>query len=113
MTASYYRIQEACRPVAQLLDAEYQTSLSYCTGTERSGVSACRSVEDLATYLAISGMPWDPETFVLVEVDADLADVEDEDHDLGARLVIPTKIIAVTPVMDTGLLDLIDAAFAA
>lgn len=113
MSTSYYRIQDATRTVADLLDPEYQFSPSYCSEHIGTGVSACESIEDLATYLTQSGMPWDPSTFVLVEVAADLSDDTDEDHALGARLVIPTAIIAVTPIEDTDLLDLIDAAFAA
>lgn len=109
MTTTYYRIQAANRPVEQLLDPEFQTSLSYVDDTERTGVSVCDSVEDLASYLSQSGMPWD-DTFVLVEVEGTLSADIDEDAHLGARLVHPTAIVSVSPLTDD-FFDLVSAAF--
>ena len=110
MTTTYFRIQDATRPVEQLLAPEYQTSLSYVDDSERAGVSVCGSIEDLAAYLAQSGMPWDP-TFVLVEVEGYRSEDEDEDATLGALLVHPTAIVSVRP-LDDGFFALLDSHLA-
>lgn len=80
-----------------------------CRGTGeiediRRGVSCCATVEDLAAYFAgrsatiVAGM-------VMVEIDGELSD--DEDHDAGDDgdpvLVIPSRIVAVTPVPEAVL----------
>ncbi|MGC0364828.1 hypothetical protein ABH922_002812 [Rhodococcus sp. 27YEA15] len=106
---SYYRVQAADFDTAALLDPELQVSESYSSDDVRTGISVCDSLEELATYLAGSGVPFDA-TSVVVELDGPDSDDEDEDAHLGARLIMPTSIISVTPITDT-LLDLIDAAF--
>jgi len=95
---SFYRIQDREIPVEQLLDPEFQTSESYCTGTTRVGKSVCGSIEELAAYFAQAGVPLDPRTSVLVEVKGHYADEADEDAHLGALLIIPTEIVAVTEI---------------
>lgn len=109
MTTTWYRIQSSARPVEQLLDPEYQTSTSYCTATERHGVSVCRSIEDLTSYLAQSGMPFD-ETYVLVEVTGPRSDEDDEDAALGAVLVLPETIESVTD-LDDAFFDMVGSAY--
>lgn len=109
MSTSYYRIQDAGRDVAALLDPAQQTSLSYSTDTERHGVSVCDSIEALATYLAQSGVEFTAQS-VVVEVTGPLSDDTDEDANLGALLVLPTAILSVEP-MTARLADLIDAAY--
>lgn len=104
---SYYRIQDSSRQVTDLLDPAQQISRSYCTDTERHGVSVCRSLTDLAEYLAQTGLPFD-ETWTLVELDGYRSEDEDEDAELGALLVHPTEIIATEPIT-TRLWDMIDA----
>lgn len=100
---SFYRIQDATYDPADLLDGP-QTSLSYCTGTERPGKSVCTSIEELAAYFAQAGVPMDPRTSILVELDGTWATdedgriVEDEDAALGAHLVFPTRIISAGPI---------------
>lgn len=107
---SYYRIQIAERDTADLLNPEFQTSLSYCDDEDvRNGISVCDSLEDLVGYLAQVGIPFDA-SYVVVELDGYQADDEDADANLGARLVIPTEIVSVTSITDQ-LLDLIDAAY--
>ena len=108
---TWYRIQSAERNVADLLDPAQQVSLSYCTDTERAGVSVCDTREDLAAYIATSGIPFDG-TWVLVEVDGYYSDDEDEDADaIGSpSLVHPTSIVSVEPIAD-GFEDEIFAAF--
>lgn len=95
---TFYRIQDGDIPVEQLLDPEYQISESYCTGTIRTGKSVCRSIEELAAYFAQAGVPLDPRTSVLVELDGDYTGEDDEDAHLGAHLVIPTRIVSVGPI---------------
>lgn len=106
---AFYRVQTAERDVADLLTLEGQTSTSYNNDEDvRIGVSVCDSLEDLAAYLAQTGIPFD-ETWVVVELDGYFADDEDEDAHLGARLVLPHTILSVTPTTEQ-LLGLIDVA---
>ena len=127
MSETYYRIHSGDRDHAGICDKAQWESRQY--GTERFiedtetgelvediryGVSACESIEDLASYVAQSGIEVsDP---VIVAFEADLADDEDHDADLGAVLTFPRRIIGVydegTPewdAFDAG----IEAAFAA
>lgn len=97
---SFYRIQDRDIDTADLLDPEMQFSESYSTGTVRTGKSVCRSIEDLAWYFAHAGVPLSPIDSVLVELEGDWADEDDEDADLGAYLVIPTRVVSVTEIPD-------------
>lgn len=97
---SFFRIQDRSIPVEQLLDPEFQTSESYSSGAVQQGKSVCRSIEELATYFAQSGVPLDPAGSVLVEVEGTWSLEDDEDAHLGAHLVFPTRIVAVTDIPD-------------
>ncbi len=109
MLQTSYRIQSADRDVAELLNPQMQYSISYSDDSERHGVSVCDSIEDLAGYIAQTGIPFDTD-YVVVEVAGESSDEVDEDAHLGARLVLPTEIISVEPITDR-LLDMIDAAY--
>ena len=109
MTTSYYRIQSAGRDPQALLDPAQQTSVSYCDDTERHGVSVCDSIDELAAYLAQSGLPFDTD-YVMVEVEGSWSEDTDEDAHLGARLVIPTAILSVEPIT-ARLVAAIDVAY--
>lgn len=106
---SYYRVQQAAHPIEWLLDPEYQFSTSYVDDSVRTGVSVCESIEELAAYLAQVGIPFDDDC-LLVELDGDLADDEDEDAHLGARLIIPTRIVS-TELAGERLCPMILAAY--
>lgn len=120
MSSRYFRIQPADRDTAALLDPARWNSRNhggekYIDGPNgeeiedvRHGVSVCESVEELATYIAQSGVPVADQA-VIVELEADLADDEDHDAHLGARLVHPTAIIGTTVVGDE-FYDLVNAA---
>lgn len=103
---SFYRIQSYA--AADLLDGP-QTSLSYSTDTERSGKSVCCSIEELAAYVAQTGLDlgWEKRP-VLVELDGYWSDEDDEDAHLGAYLVHPTAIISETPLDETDFYALVD-----
>ena len=92
---SFYRIQTTDRP--NILDPEYQTSSSWNDlGDDdriRHGVSVCDSREELAEYLAQTGIPFDG-SWELLEVEGYDSEDEDEDAHLGARLIIPTEIVS-------------------
>lgn len=105
MTTSYYRIQPAHYDTAALLDPEMQWSYSYCNDDVRHGVSVCDSIEELAAYLAQTGIEWDP-SWVIVEVAGTWSDETDQDAHLGARLVIPTEVLSVRPI-DDAFLDMV------
>lgn len=107
---TYYRVQASDRDVNLLLDPEHQTSTSYNTDEAVPGVSVCDTPEELATYLAQTGIPFEPD-WVIVAVEADQADHRDEDHHLGARLVYPTAVVAVECIVESGMLDMIAAEF--
>ncbi|NMM91342.1 hypothetical protein B2J88_44775 [Rhodococcus sp. SRB_17] len=106
---SFFRVQSAGADPAALLSPDMQVSESYCSGTVRAGISVCDSLEELAAYLAGSGVPFDA-TSIVVELDGPDSDDTDEDSHLGARLIMPTSIVSVTPITDS-LLDLIDSAY--
>jgi len=110
MTTSYYRIQPTTYAAEDLLVAENQISVSWRNGEDtRNGVSVCCSREELAAYLAQVGIPFEW-TWNLVEVEGYPADEDDEDHALGARLIIPTRIVSVES-MTNGFADEIIAAY--
>lgn len=106
---SYYRIQNY--PATDLLDGP-QLSFSWnAQGDDeraREGKSVCYTREDLANYLAQTGIPFDA-TWTLVELDGYLSDDDDEDAHLGAMLIHPTKIIATEPISES-FLDEINTA---
>ena len=93
----FYRIQDSSRNVADLLNPALQVSRSYCTDRERAGVSVCWSLDDLAGYLAQTGLPFD-ESWTLVTLDGERSADTDEDADLGALLVHPAEIISTEPI---------------
>ncbi|MHC9962466.1 hypothetical protein ACQX2J_01210 [Corynebacterium diphtheriae] len=111
MTTTYYRIQAADRP--NILDEENQYSYSWNDqGAEpRHGISVMRWRDDLAEYIAQTGIQWD-ETWEFIEVAGNPADDEDEDAHMGALLIIPTEIISREPITD-GFMDEIFEAFEA
>ena len=93
--ATYFRIQTADRP--NILDADNQTSTSWndCGDDDRirHGVSVCDDREELAEYLAQTGIPFDG-SWELLEVEGHASGDQDEDAHLGARLIIPTAIVS-------------------
>lgn len=95
--STYYRIQTTDRP--NILDPQYQTSSSWNDlGDDdriRTGVSVCDSREELAEYLAQTGIQWDG-SWELLEVEGHDSGDTDED----ARLIIPTAITSREVVGD-------------
>jgi hypothetical protein len=64
----------------------------------RRGVSACRSLHELAKYMDQS---WgDCRGTVVIEMDGGVSGDEDFDAAAGALLVLPSEILSVTPVAD-------------
>lgn len=106
ITTTYYRIQ-SYSPEA-LLETEI-SSLNYGTLTEKAGVSACGSYEDLVSYIAITGLCVGEPGAMLIEMEGTEADEADDDAEMGALLVHPTRIISATPVEDTDIFTDIDA----
>lgn len=107
---SYFRVQHPNRP--DILNPENQTSESYNPGSEddiRTGISVCDSREELAEYLAQSGIPFEDD-WELIECDGYHADDQDEDAHLGARLIHPTEIISRETIGD-GFIEEIFAAY--
>ena len=90
---------------------ENQISVSWGTYEDvRNGLSACDSREELAAYLAQTGIEF-REDWQLVEFEGDINWEEDDlDADKGVSLVFPTKIIS-TEVIGDGFMDEIFAAF--
>lgn len=106
----FYRIQDAQYAPETLLLPENQTSLSYATDTMRNGVSVYRSIEELAAYFCQAGVPMDPHTSILIELDGEYSEDEGEDAQLGEYLVYPTRIISAGPIPDE-FFDAIEAFF--
>lgn len=106
-----FRIQTADRDVAQLLATD-NISFSWYgpEAYDRPGVSACRSLDELAFYLANSALPYGVGEWVIVEMDGYELDVTGMDAEYGEILIQPTEIISVRP-MDAEFFELIGAAY--
>jgi len=106
MTTSYYRLQDADRDPAELLDPDYQWSSDWSgINDPRQGVSTCGTVHSLISYFAARAESCDYDadflsTLVMVEVEGTLAGEEDQDAAEGAVLVIPTRIVSAIPLDD-------------
>lgn len=110
---SYFRIQTADRDPALLLDPANQVSSHWnnidSAEYTRAGVSVCESREDLAAYLAHSGIPYGDGEWVIVELTGEPSTDTPYDAEHGEALIHPTAIVSVTP-MDDAFFDLIAAA---
>jgi hypothetical protein len=122
---TWYRIQDAARDPQALLDPARWVSSTWqpreatcpaCHGygpgwdegcdtcqargtvTEgpRRGVSVCRTVRELAAYA--EGARMDLRGCVMIELEGSASD--DEDHDPGAELVFPARVVSVVPVCE-------------
>ena len=86
-----YRMQDASRDLADLLDAERQHSFPMSNDDEkvRHGVSGCESLADLAAYIACHAIEADMPVIVVIEgpesEDAAL------DADDGEVLILPVR----------------------
>ena len=108
-----YRIQSENHGVTDLLDPERQISLSYSGRDEdvRQGISVCASLEDLAAYIAQTGIEIDASNSVVVVVEGPESEDLPCDAHLGELLIHPTRVVSVTPADDTDIWDLVDAAY--
>lgn len=106
---SYFRIQHPNR--ADITQPENQTSSSWNDMGDddriRHGISVMDSREELAEYIAQTGIQWD-ETWELIECAGPTSDDQDEDAHLGARLIHPTTIIAVEPIDESFMEEIFD-----
>lgn len=110
-TVSFFRINHPDFTTEDMMVRENQISVSWGTYEDvRNGLSACDSREELAAYLAQTGIEF-REDWQLVEFEGDINWEEDDlDADKGVSLVFPTKIIS-TEVIGDGFMDEIFAAF--
>jgi hypothetical protein len=111
---TYFRIQTADRDPADLLIAENQVSYHWneidSTEYTRRGVSVCATLEDLARYLAGSGIPYGAGEWVIVELAGPISDDTPYDAEYGEILIHPTEIVSVRP-MDDEFFELIGKAY--
>lgn len=111
---TYYRIQTADRDPSLLLNPEHQISYHWNSIDSeeytRVGVSVCETLEDLAAYLAGSGIPYGDGEWVIIELTGYLSDDDAYDAAYGELLIHPTEIVSVRP-MDDGFFDMIAAAY--
>ncbi|MET0426699.1 MAG: hypothetical protein ABW046_22725 [Actinoplanes sp.] len=111
---TYYRVQPADRDI---MDGA-QTSRAWHRAedepqpTDRAGVSACRSLEDLAEYLATrgEGIPYGLPGWCLVALHGEVSDDQPLDFEQGEVLVHPTRIVSCEPIPDA-FFDMIGAAY--
>lgn len=114
---TYFRVQSGDRPAADLLTAG-QVSMAWGRdhledrATDRSGVSVCRTREELAAYLATygAGIPYGQPGWVLVELCGEISDDQPLDAEGGEVLVHPTEVVAVAEI-DDEMFDLIGDAY--
>lgn len=113
MTTTYFRVQTSDRDPQDLLDPEHQISRAWHReDLDRTGVSVCASLEELAAYLAGpgSGIPYGLPDWVLIELRGDISDDQPLDAEHGELLIHPTEIVSVQPIPDS-FFDLISAAY--
>lgn len=110
--ASYFRIQTADRNVGDLLDPAQQISRHWSEDEVRDqpGVSVCASLEDLARYLATSGIPFGSGEWVIVELLGERTEARGCDAADGELLVLPYEIVSVVPMGDE-FYEMVGAAF--
>jgi hypothetical protein len=114
MTTTFYRVQPADRDI---MDGP-QTSRAWhrdeteAQPTDRAGVSACRSLGDLAEYLATrgEGIPYGLPGWVLVAFVGEVAEQQPLDFEAGEVLVHPTDIVTCEPIPDS-FFEMIGAAW--
>lgn len=111
---TYYRVQSADRDPADLLDPNNHISYHWnnldIPQYTRRGVSVCETREDLASYLAGSGIPIGDGDWVVVGVDGDESDDTPYDAEYGEVLIHPTEIVSVEP-LDDDWYEMIGAAY--
>jgi hypothetical protein len=98
---TFYRIQPAHRDAADLLDKTTWQSRNWSDAWSEPqyGVSVCDSIDSLVQYFRRAGGYVD-DSMVIVELVGYRSYEQDEDHEAGAILVFPTRIVSVTPVSD-------------
>lgn len=113
MTTTYYRLQDADRDPAELLDPAHQWSCSW-SGVEdpRQGVSVCATTYSLTSYFATRALDCGYDvgflsTLVMVEVEGELAEEEDLDAAEGALLVLPTRVVSAEPLTGDMITDIL------
>lgn len=112
--ASYFRVQPGDRDI---LDGP-QTSRAWHRSddeeqpTDRAGVSACRSLDELAEYLAGpgAGIPYGLPGWVLVEFTGELSDDQPLDMKDGEVLAHPETIVS-EQLIPGKFFDMIGAAY--
>lgn len=117
---SYYRIQDADRDPATLLDPAHQWSTNWSGSSDpRRGVSVCAAEQLVIDYFArraAEGIGYDA-TFlaglVMVELEGDPSGEEDDDAAEGAELIIPTEIVSVRPLTTDEIAEILADAPAA
>ena len=106
---SYYRIQREAPET--LLDGPQVSHSWNDLGDDaraRAGKSVTDSREELAEYIAQTGITFE-DSWYLIELDGTPSDDVDEDAHLGARLIHPTRILAVETLGDAFASEILDA----
>jgi 8-oxo-dGTP pyrophosphatase MutT (NUDIX family) len=115
---TYFRVQSGARDVTDLLDPAEQTSHAWGhehledRTTDRAGISACTSREQLAQYLGTygQGIPFGGDDFVIVEMRGHRSDDQPLDAEGGEVLMHPTEIVSVKP-LDEEFFEMIGTAW--
>lgn len=111
---TYFRVQSGDRDPVDLLDPADQVSHAWGhehledRKTDRTGVSATRSREELAQYLATygEGIPYGLPGWQVVEMRGYISDDQPLDAEGGEVLIHPTEIVSAKPI-DNEFFDLI------
>jgi hypothetical protein len=106
---SFYRIQSVDRDVTDLLDPEHVSHSWDNEDVYDLGTSTCSSIEELATYIAQTGIPFGLGDWVIVEVDGRNLGRGRDGH-MGEYLIQVSEIVSVRP-FDDDFYTLINAAF--
>lgn len=112
---SFYRLQDADRDAAELLNPDNHWSIDWAGGLTdpRHGVSVCWHMGVLIAYFArraADGIGYDADflaTLVVIKLDGDASDEEDLDAAEGAELIIPTAVLSVRPLTDDEIAEIL------
>lgn len=90
-TTTAYRLQDAARPLADLLDPEQQYSFPMSGNDDlvRHGVSGCLTLADLAAYIATHAIEADMP--VVVKIEGPESEDAPLDADDGEVLILPVR----------------------
>lgn len=106
---SFFRVNPPEFTIEDMMQVENQISINHDDEDDiRRGLSACESREELASYLAQSGIEF-RDDWTLVEFEGTYAEEDDVDADRGAVLAYAERVIATEVIGEVFVYEILDA----